>query len=85
MALGQIEPYLFPAAAEGDPAFRAEMLRLSQKGVLLLGWFEIAAAVFMLVTQLMAAANRAVISGRIWQAFLVSSAGAPRSPRVPFR
>ncbi len=64
MGLSRLERYLFPAAAEHDPAFRAEMLRFGQKRLSLLGWVEVVVAAFL-----------PVISGRFWQAILVSSVG----------
>ncbi len=75
MTFAWLKASLLPGEAESDPAFREELLRLSYKGLSLLGWVEVAVAAVLLVTQAMAAADRPVIRERILQALLLASVG----------
>lgn len=79
--------YAFPAAAERDAAFRAEIRRLGRLSLQFLGFVEIGASLFMLLARFLVAPETSTLTIRFRQALLISAIGAlgiaaSRTPRV---
>ena len=72
--------YLFPESAERDPAFREEMVRLSTRGLLIIGSVTVAMTLLVSVLNLLGVPFPSENSGPSPPNFALLGLGLSRSP-----
>jgi signal transduction histidine kinase len=71
----RIYDYLFPQAAERDPAFRREILRLSRVALLVIGGIQIGVSLFMLAARFFVVPESSTLPLRLKQGGLIVALG----------
>lgn len=72
----RLREYLLPGAAERDPAFRQEILRLSTLALKVIGGAQIAVSLFMLLARFLIAPESATLPYRLRQGAWIAGMGA---------